>query len=241
MTNDEPGEKIDDLPETQDFSKTEEDTGLDPVSQAIVPASPDAIVPVTTNVLVPTEPKKLALSDNTVVPPEIETHSLSQGQALVREIENTSLDIVDQRLLDVFLEETEGVNKAHYTQLMTEESITEILIKDPEWSTLSDEAKKFLGGPANNKTRAVYEKYSAKYTDFCKKKLLVPFSEVSMIEFMIYMNRMYSPGTLWSIYSCLNNYIQTRRRFKLQQYTRLKCVMKRLTDGYVPSKAKIFS
>ena len=89
-------------------------------------------------------------------------------------------------------------------------------------------------------TKAIYDKYSSRYMDFCTNKSLLPFNEISMIKFMLNMKRKYSPGCFWSIYSCINNIFETFRRFKLQQYIRLTCIMKRLTDKYCPDKAKIF-
>ena len=112
-------------------------------------------------------------------------------------------------------------------------------MEDAEWVLLSEDAQKILSGPKNLDSKAVYTKYSSRYMDFCTD--IFPFSEISMIEFMTKMKTVYSDGCIWSVYSCIKNVCQTCRCFKLQQFTRLMCIMKRLTDGYVPVKSNIFS
>ena len=63
-----------------------------------------------------------------VVPHE----NLSPDQRMIKQMEEISIDKVYERILDVFLEETEDINKCKYNQLVTKENIQEILYKDPE-------------------------------------------------------------------------------------------------------------
>ena len=65
--------------------------------------------------------------------------------------------------------------------------------------------------------------------------------EPLVIDFMMQRKKKFSKGTLWSIYSCLNHNFQVKKRTNLKNFSRLKVIMRRLTQGHVPCKSPVLS
>ena len=112
---------------------------------------------------------------------------------------------------------------------------------DDEWNMLPEEAKKLLKCPKKDKTKKVYNRYWKLYTRHCLRENVEMFTKISVIGFFMEIKKKFSKGSLWSIYSCLNHNFKIKKKINLKVFTRLKLVLKRLTEGYVPRKSPVFT
>ena len=153
--------------------------------------------------------------------------------------------MVEERLQDIYFEDVDDLSKVKYTELMDVDTELARLIEEPEgdkeWTALSDEAKRFLRSTRSEKTGKIYKRYFTLYTKHTRKKNLEVFTELSVIDFMLWCKDKYGKGTLWSIYSCINHQFITIKKVNLKSFTRLKIIMKRLTEGHVPRRSSVFT
>ena len=99
---------------------------------------------------------------------EVETTvELCEGEKLVRESETWEFDCLEERLLDVFMEDVECFSKSSFEkQVDVEAELAEMMEKadlDDDWHHLSDEAKTLLKDLKNVKTNKIYKRYWRMY------------------------------------------------------------------------------
>jgi hypothetical protein len=105
----------------------------------------------------------------------------------------------------------------------------------------SEEVQKLLAGPKKPKSADIYKRYQVMFSDWLIEKGLVLETTVvenSFCEFMLFCNTKYKPGTLWTIYSCVNSLYKSKKGKDLNDLVNLRTVMKRLTCDYLQPKRK---
>ena len=196
-----------------------------------------------------TTPEKTDKSNAPMVTPESSSAKMpiSRGEQEKKDSKMWTFDAVEERLMDVYFDEIDEYARMKFVDAIddADDQIRELMdaddTVDKEWNELSDEAKLILRSPISEKTKKIYDRYLALYIEHCRVGYLKMWSEPSVIDFFLAVKTRFSKGSLWSIYSCLNNAFQTHRRTRLQTFTRLKVIMKRITAGHVPKKSATFN
>lgn len=168
----------------------------------------------------------------------------TDGKRILSDLRDSEIDLLEERLQDVFFDDVEEFSKMNYSEVLDVDIELKRLFKNPEgdeeWNSLSPEAQRLMSSTRSEKTSKIYRRYFALYTKHAQEKGLEMFSELSCIDFMLWAKDKYGKGTLWSIYSCINHNFQCMKKTNLKSFTRLKIIMKRLTEGHVSRKAKVF-
>ena len=202
--------------------------------------------------IIPRNPETAKNSESTAIVAKntdvsIEPLPLTEGDTFMKEIDNLELDMLEERLMDVYFEEVDDFTKVKFADSCDPDAEMNKYLAadqnhDEDWNALSKEAREILGCPKKEKTKKIYDRYWRQYEVHCKhKKHRDIFSEVSVIDFFIKTKERYGKGTLWSIYSCLNHHFQIKKKVNLKTYSRLKIIMKRITEGHVPRKSPVLS
>ena len=90
-------------------------------------------------------------------------------------------------------------------------------------------------------TKKKYTKYQQMYVDYWKKTNQDPLSEATYCHFFkdSIDNKLFGLGSVWSVYSCINHWAAKKFSENLNDFKRLRALLKALTKWYLPKKAGI--
>ena len=74
-----------------------------------------------------------------------------------------------------------------------------------------------------------------------KKKKINWFSESVFLVYFTELSKKYKPSSLWSTYSMLRNTINIQQGINIENYTKLRALLKRQSEGFQPKKTNTFS
>ena len=104
-------------------------------------------------------------------------------------------------------------------------------------------SEQFLHHVSDVKSKKVYEKWYAKYMEYCSDNSQELDSIKSLTDFFLKLKENYKISTLWQAYACLNKYLQIKNGWKdFKHYPLLKNFLKNIEKtSEIKKKAPTFS
>jgi len=105
------------------------------------------------------------------------------------------------------------------------------------------EAWALIENSLKGKTLTKYRKNQKMYSNYCRDACFDPVRESLLCNFFhdSLVDKKISPGSVWSVYSCINHLFAKRYSINLNTYRQLRILLKAVTKWYVPKKADIIS
>lgn len=150
----------------------------------------------------------------------------------------------ESREFEKLVEKTNGelTKKTEISNEVTDQEIAGLLGKTQKKREWSERAKEVISGPRANASKNIYSRWQSKYVKFVEKEKYDKYSEKGVIEFIVKLiDDKYSPGSLWSIYSCINTMFMRDVSKNLKDYYKPRMVMKKLTKDHVANESNIFT
>ena len=91
------------------------------------------------------------------------------------------------------------------------------------------------------KSRKLYVTAYESFLDWRKENKTNSFSEAVLLVYFTELSTKYKPSTLWSHYSMLRSTINIHHGINLENYMKLRALLKRKSEGFQPKKASTFS
>ena len=101
-----------------------------------------------------------------------------------------------------------------------------------------------IEGAMRGGTKRKYRKNQELYKDYCLNGGFDPVLESSLCNFfhdMLVVEKKFGPGSVWSVYSCINHWFARNHNVNLNTYRQLMILLKAVTKWYVPKKSDIIS
>ena len=103
-----------------------------------------------------------------------------------------------------------------------------------------DEVKELIAYSDNKKTKKHYQRYEQQYIEFIDKRNACINSTANVANFLnFYVTKRNNKGSVWNIYSVLNNYFRREFNIDLNTDQKLRHVMKNLSKHHVLKKSDI--
>lgn len=91
------------------------------------------------------------------------------------------------------------------------------------------------------KSRKLYNKTYESFLKWQNEKKTTSFSESTLLVYFSELSAKYKSSTLWTYYSMLRSMITLHKGINLEEYKKLRALLKRKSEGFQPKKAKTFS
>ena len=91
------------------------------------------------------------------------------------------------------------------------------------------------------KSRKKYEQTYKAFMDWRVKKNISSFSENVLLAYFGELSEKYKSSSLWSHYSILRSTLSVHNNIKIENYPRLRALLKRKSEHYTPKKSRTFS
>lgn len=91
------------------------------------------------------------------------------------------------------------------------------------------------------KSRKLYMTTYDAFLNWRKEKNINSFSESVLLVYFTELSTKFKPSTLWSTYSMLRSTLNIHKGIHIENYMKLRALLKRKSEGFQPKKAKTFS
>lgn len=118
------------------------------------------------------------------------------------------------------------------------ESDEEILCTPPE---ITEAAKVTSLNLLPEKSRNLYVSVYNTFMDWRATKNIHSFSESVLLVYFTELAAKYKPSTLWTHYSMLRSTLNINQGVNIENYVKLRSLLKRRSEGFHPKKANTFS